>query len=1116
MSFDVLNRDLNVFAPHFLEASAGTGKTFAIEHLVTRQLLEGDSPLSIEEILVVTFTRAATRELKKRIRLNLWRTKEEMTRNHPSADYLKAICEKGESAIEEAAKRIEAALICYDTAQIYTLHGFCHRILNEFSFEAGVRLEVSDPEKKEHLAHLLQMIKEHLTEGIAVPDYSPVQIQTLLNRYRGDFRKMISSLIDSVENGREIAPIPTFGQLQESFLKAVRRLQNIEKSRLKADIALLRPLYKKMDEKEVSVQIDLLCEILESKNCNLEQFDQLLKGECFLRKMGPEHLKVRSKIPDTLHYPGLLECLRHSLFPLIQMAKDPSKIFLRLSRDLKEKSHQLLEQQEKFSPDNLLLKVQQATQLPSFAQRVRQKYRAAIIDEFQDTDPIQWSIFQSLFLSHIETICLVGDPKQSIYAFRNADVYTYLDAAKTLGTAARKHLDTNYRSTPPLVEALNLLFSRARGNWMSLPQTGEQLEVIPVKAGWLCRGCEGEVPLQFFVAIDKKGRSKKFPTPEMLEKKIFPFLASEIFSLHCTRGVEYHDIAILIKDRYMAKEVVDSLQQHGIPANFRRGAPITDSIAYFALKEILSAVCFPFDMGKIKAALGGALIGWNDAQLSKGLEDSPLLLAKAQMQSLNSILFEQGFGPFFQALLRTRWGNSPLSLLEEMLGRGELSVYLDLRRLAELLIEEATVRDLRGAAFLSFLDEIAIESHRDDSRLRTSLHEEKGSVLVMTMHMSKGLEFDTVFALGTASRHKLSEQIVVKKEGRSVMTIFDAEDLACKQALEEYDAEKMRQLYVALTRAKKRLYIPLFIDEEQKSIENGEASPIELFFANLIQKSDALPLNMVQAKEILESLSPQIHHRILEEIPGVSFAEQSASVELVPPSPLCTPCYDQQLFSFTTLAKKEHPVDKITLPREDSLSPHTMPLGSETGHLLHLIFEKIFKRGLHHPLDEKTLAELIEEGIAFSCLKKWKAVLLPWIVDLLKKKLTTFALADVPGDRLQQEMEFFFPVSKGMMKGFCDLFFEFEGKYYLLDWKSNYLGPADSDYTQEKIIQAMHSHDYFLQASIYASALERFVKLFDNRPFSECFGGAIYYFVRGKAAYHFVPANFFEKIVLEE
>jgi exodeoxyribonuclease V beta subunit len=1095
MAFDVLSRDLNVFAPYFLEASAGTGKTFAIEHFVTRLLIEGNSPFSIEQILVVTFTRAATRELKKRIRHHLWRTQKELACNHPSTDYLKAICEKGELAIKEAARRIEAALINYDMAQIFTLHGFCYRILNEFAFEAGLRFEVCDPEKHEHTILLKQMVKDHLKEGLSATEYSSTQLTAVLNKYGGDFRKMIGAFAEIISSSKEIVPIPTFGESLEAFLKEVRALQQIEKIRFKTDFDCLRPHYKKMNEKETLAQIDLFGEILESKNCTFVQFNRLLKGKFFLETMGPEQLKVRAKIPENLHYPGLFEHLRHRLLPHIEKAKDPSAIFLRLAKDLQEKSRTLLEKQEKFSPDDLVLKVEKATTVPGFVERVRQKYQAAIIDEFQDTDPVQWNIFQRLFISHAKTICLVGDPKQSIYAFRNADVYTYLEAARIMGKSARKHLDTNYRSTAPLVEALNLLFSQAQEGWISLPRHGEKLDVIPVKSGATCRAAEGEIPLQFFVAAGKRGRGQKFPTSEMLEEKIFPFIASEIFSLHHEKAVDYHDIAILIKDRYQAKEIVDYLKRRGIPASSKRGTSITDSAAYFAFKELLSAICFPGDMGKIKAMLGGPLIGWDHLQVC---EESHLLQTKAQVQALNHILFEKGFAPFFQTLLNTRF--SDYSLVEGLLARGELSLYLDLRKLSELIIEETMVRDLRGDAFLTFLEEIATE-------LPTSPHEEKGSVTVMTMHVSKGLEFDTVFALGSGSRHHPSQQISIKKEGRSMITLFDGEDPACQSSLEEYDAEKMRQLYVALTRAKRRLYVPLFIDEEQKPIEKGGASPIELFFAKLGSEQR---INIAYAKEILETLAPQIDYRILEKMPDISFVQAPAPVELVAPTPLHLPKDNHHLFSFTSLAKKDPSFDTPTL--EATHFPHTLPLGSETGQLLHLLFEKIFKRRLHHPLDENGIAKLIDEELAFSSLKEWRSMIFPWIVDLLKKKLTTFPLVDVPGHQLQQEMEFLFSISRGMMKGFCDLFFEFEGKYYLLDWKSNYLGPSDADYTQEAIIQAMENHDYFLQASIYASALERYVKLFDTRPFSECFGGAIYYFIRGKAPYHFIPKPYQDNV----
>ncbi len=1111
-TFNVLSRDLNVFAPYFLEASAGTGKTFAIEHLVVRLLIEGNSPLGIEQILVVTFTRAATRELKKRIRENLCRAKEQLVEGVRGADYLEAICEKGEQAVKDAVQKIDAGLINFDSAQIYTLHGFCHRALNEFAFEAGIGFEVSNPEEQQHRVLLTQLIKSHLKRSLKGTEYSPLQMKILLNKYQGDHRKMVGALIDLVTSNKQIHPAPPFHKLLETFVNQISILQAVEKTKFKSDIEALRPLYKKMDEKETAHQIELFGEILESKQCTFQQFERLFKGVFFLEKMGPEHRKVRAKEPaQPLHYPGLVDQLRCAVLPLLDQGKDSTTILLRLAHDLKENAQELLEKTGKFSPDELLIKMRQAAHLPDFAEGMRQRYRAAIIDEFQDTDPVQWDIFQTLFLSKMEAICLVGDPKQSIYAFRNADVYTYLNAAKAMGTSSKRDLDTNYRSTASLVQALNLLFSKPHGHWMGLPRTAEALEVKPVRSADETE--DTEVPLQFFIAAGKKGREKRFPTCDILEKQIFPFLASEIDILHREKGVEYHDVAILIKDRFMAKEVVDYLKLRGIPASSKQGALITDSVAYFALKEILAAVCSPSNLSKVKAALGGPLIAWGQNQLNKGLADPSLLQAKAQMQRLNHILFEKGFPLFFQTVLHSRWGDSPMTLLEELLGRGDLSLYLDLRKLSELCLEEAMSRDLRGEGFLRFLTEMAMEAHRDDTRLRTVAHEEKGSVAVMTIHVSKGLEFDTVFALGIAARHKPSDMMAIYQDGCSLIRPYHSEDPDCRRSIEELDAEKMRQLYVALTRAKKRLYVPLVIDEEQKPIQEGEASPMELFFARMGTTpssheelyAHAQRLDLSRAKTIL----PPLKYRILEEMGDVSYGKTVQDPILETPKAVILPRYDEQLLSFTSLAKKETFLEPAP-PASSLLSSHSFPLGSQTGHLLHHLFEKIFKLRLHHPLDEHALSELIRQEIASTPLEGWIPILHPWIVALLKKNLVQFALSDVPGHQLQQEMEFYFPVSKGIMKGFCDLLLEFKGKYYLLDWKSNYLGPSDADYTQEKMEQVMHGHDYFLQASIYASALKRFVKLFDNRPFSESFGGAIYYFVRGKAFYHFIPEPYGE------
>lgn len=1114
MGFDVLSRELNVFAPLFLEASAGTGKTFAIEHLVVRLLIEKEPALGIEQILVVTFTRAAARELRMRIRRNLSQIKQALSTSDLSIDYLKAICEKGEKAVQAAIEKIDTALICFDRAQIYTLHGFCHRILNEFAFEANIGFTLSDPEDQEYSAFSEEIVKKFLKEEIKLPEYSPTQIRLVLNRYQRDPKRLVRALSDLITSTKDLPKVLNHAELLVNFLRQLQSLPSIRAGEFKEDLARLLPMYKKMTGDEIPQQIELLSEILETKQCSAQQLDQLTKGEFFLENLTSSNLKVRAKLADVghLHYPGLVEKLREGLLPWIRKAGDPILIYLRLARDIRDASKSIWENEEKLSPDALLLKVEKALSIPRFVERVRKKFRAAIVDEFQDTDPIQWNIFQKLFLKHIDVICLVGDPKQSIYAFRNADVYTYLAAAKAMGPAAKKHLDTNFRSTKQLVAALNALFSKVQG--MPLPGAQEMLEIASVKAGAKIASDDQRAPIEFFVVTGKKGRSRKFPTDEMFDKKVFPFIAKEILRLHRDNKQEFHEIAILIKDRFQAQFLIDELKRFGVPAYYKRGVSIIESFAYHALKEVLAAVLAPYDMSKVKAALAGAIMGWTEAQLSG--EDVKLLEAKAKMQGLHQLLFHKGFGAFFQSFLTQSWRNDS-SLMQDLIARGELALYLDLRKLAEILIEEELLQGLKGESFLIYLEQMKNQARFEEARFKVVSQEEKGSVVVMTMHMSKGLEFDTVFALGLTSRHKPGEYITLKQQESSVLAVYDPAELECEKAIEELDAEKMRQLYVAFTRAKKRLYLPLILDEEQKEIDFGEASPMELFIARLLNPTvnhrelylAISQLEMSQVLALLESLSPHVCYQVLsEEKQEIAPILEKPVPFLLPPNELNLPKYLDQIYSFTALAKKESSMETLLLSENAPLSAHSLPLGSQTGHLLHLLFEQIFRRGLHTLHNKEALQALIDEQIAFSPLEKIQSIFLPWLIELLEKPIADLRLCDIPGLQLQQEMEFFFPFSQGIMKGFADLFFEFNGKYYLLDWKSNYLGPSDEDYTFEKMEQAMQKNDYYLQASIYAAALMRYVKLFDNRPFSECFGGAIYYFVRGKAAHHFIPKPF--------
>ena len=234
------------------------------------------------------------------------------------------------------------------------------------------------------------------------------------------------------------------------------------------------------------------------------------------------------------------------------------------------------------SPDAILTEMAKLLERPQFRELVKQKYRAVIIDEFQDTDPVQWAIFRTLFLN-VKQLYIVGDPKQSIYAFRNADLYTYLEAKENFSVA---HLDTNFRSAPKLIDALNTLFSTKE--WMYLPKLQKFLDVHRVQAGVKE---DGEGLLHFFVSQEKD------------EERLFAFIAQNI--------VPHLSNAVLVKDRFQGARLQAYLRKWNISCAVKRAGSLADTLAFSAMHDLLEAVKRPDDASAVKKVLAGPFICFN-------------------------------------------------------------------------------------------------------------------------------------------------------------------------------------------------------------------------------------------------------------------------------------------------------------------------------------------------------------------------------------------------------------------------------------------------------------------------------------------------------------------------
>lgn len=974
ISFDILAKETVLKPRLFLEASAGTGKTFAIEHLFVRLLLE--TSMTIEEIVIVTFTRAATRELKERIRSNL---ESQKTADYP---YLKDITAAQRDKIEEALKN-------FDSAKIFTIHGFCSHLLSQFALQARVGLALSEWTNKEARWEVKEFLRTQTT-------LSSGQLRRLLGSFQYDMDQLEEDLMEA--SGKSMN-IPAAGKLLEQINSVLKTLPFFS---VIQEFESAKASYKGMTSDHFTQQVADLEKALAERHLSSDLWNEwILDSQFCLKNLKASQLKVRAKSAAS---EGLLQ-LREIIVPRLETAQNSRLIFSRLVAEWASHRNKIAEQNEKITPDDLLRLVHSKLREPALISSVRQKYQAAIIDEFQDTDPLQWEIFKTLFVDDPQkSVYLVGDPKQSIYAFRQADLYTFLSASQSFDPDQKVALLRNFRSSSELISQLNSLLSQTP--WMEIPK---EAAYLPVPEALSVQ--EGEGKLCFMVASGEKGRSSKWPSLEMEETQFFPFITQEILK----NGL---DAAILVKDRYQAARVKKYLELWGVPTTLHRTSPLATSPAIGFLEEVAEACLEESTLKKV-------LLGPFARVPLHELTQQVVFEARIEFQKLQNF-WEKGFAPFFAAFLKSRlWKETAYTTFCTS------ESHEDLMELIQKVLFVSNPYQLKMA-----LEEIKREGIKD----RIIPASEKG-VQIMTIHASKGLEFETVFALGLASRSP--EQELTEEE------------------LKELDAEKMRQFYVALTRAKKNLYIPIAKQLPESSYALGEGSPVELFLAKVNPDLSSF------AQEILSGRT--FHLKSAEKQ-----KQQMAYVPLKETSPL------RYIQSFSSLAQESF---RVVKGEAQGIAP-----GIETGLIVHRILERHFN-------NEAELETIIVQETAKSTLSSKAIELEAMIQKALALPLGNFCLNSISFHHLQTEMEFFYETEQGWMKGYIDLCFEHEGVLYAVDWKTNLLENADPG----TVLQAMQANDYLLQGKIYTEAMQKYLTGFPHLSF----GGVYFIFVRGPAVYHY-------------
>ncbi len=1197
---------------NLIEASAGTGKTYTIATLYLRLLLERE--LDVGQILVVTFTNAATAELRDRIRRRIGEALEALTSEVDSHDStLSQLCQRfgDEEMRRGAVARLRIALSDFDQAAISTIHSFCQKVLEEHAFESGAAFEVELVAEQGSL--LAEVVDDFWAPRM---NRSPES----LVRYLVDGKEGPSNLIQLY---RRAAASPEMAILPAEIDLLVGDDSDLDASLGDWNRALdrVRALWSEHRDEVLELLVRAIEEgHLKKTSYKLAPpFVEAYGGDLESLFAGPtpgfssSHDRFRRMTPNELENctKGDQPTPRHPFFDACGELWDSDQRLgsLLSARRIKlqlDAIHFIREETADRKAaagtqyfDDLLLRLKNALAAPGgahLAARIRGRMPVALIDEFQDTDDVQYAIARQIWhqardeedeadASSLPTsLFLIGDPKQAIYAFRGADVFAYLGAQRD-AAGARHTLIRNWRSDPRLIAAVNALFENRPEPF--------GLEEIAFDAACPRPDAKDSFPetpaleiLMMEAVGNPTGKSKPVISATRSKQEVPSRVAADISDLlQSGRVLAGHplaprDIAVLCRKKSQVQAICEALQSLGIPVAQMGDSSVFDSDEALHLERVLRAVASPADAGAIRLALATPLFGF-DAQGLVGLVadsrgwEAWLERFRAWHESWQS----DGFIQIFHRILREE--DVHARLLSRVGGERRLTNFL---HLGELLEQMASQRHLGASGLVEFLellrtDEAARrQSGEDESQLR--LESESDAVTVVTIHRSKGLEYPIVYCpylwsddttLGAGRQYPRFHD--PRNANRMTLDIgSEAKGEHLKIAKAEALAEGTRVLYVALTRAK---HLCRIVWGRFNGFQNSAMAG--LLHPNHSKVSALTPEKIQDEAEDLAARSGgDIGVRALPAAPGPIYRSSNPSqrLECRPATRRIRASWRHSSFS-ALVSAASHERRSVLDPAEEGLdydavkeevlttdSPesgaevrlHQFPAGAAAGTMLHTLLENLDFRAPDREGLNLEIAELLTQN-GFDA--GWNADVREALLQILATRFASDPeaprLADIDRKRRLDELEFLLPVRggdrhtassgdaplpgfsvsdladafarhavredirsyaetlrhleflplSGYLKGFIDLVFEWRGRFYVVDYKSNHLGGMADDYRPEALIAPMTEHHYVLQYHLYQVALHRHLgsRLADYE-YDRHVGGSWYLFLRGMAPQH--------------
>ena len=841
--------------------------------------------------------------------------------------------------------------------------------------------------------------------------------------------------------------------------------------------------------------------------------------------------------------------------------------------------------------DDLLLRLRKALEEKEgeeLARAVRAKYRAALIDEFQDTDPIQFAIFQAIFASHGSTLFFIGDPKQAIYSFRGADIFAYMKAASH--TARRYTLGENWRSEPGLIKAINTIFYGADNPFLydeisfsqARPAKDKDYEYLSIDG-------QKEAPLRMWLLTTRAfrqgvGEGGTSAAPEKLIPKsrardlLSRAVAGEISQLlylgHKGRvligpkPLQERDIAVLVRTNREARLVQESLSALRIPSVLYSTGSIFATHEARELERLLLAIAAPNREELIRAALVTDMVGLKGEDLGRFVNDEDAWGKwLIRFRNYHDLWRRSGFIVMFRSFMANEGVKARLLSLSE--GERRLT---NLLHLAEILHQQSMEQKAGMRGLIKWLGEERDSEtpFSDEHQLR--LESDEDAVRIVTIHKSKGLEYPVVFCPFAWGGSRIAGADI------SFHDVADGWQLTCDLgssksehhktlAERELLAENIRLLYVALTRAKNRCYLIW-----GRFNEAGTSAPAYLFHRG----EEVVGEGVIEATEArFKSLSDDDLYRGLEGLAGkaegtirldvmpmengrlysprqddgeaLSCREFSGKIDrsfriasfsfLISGKPHTVELPDHDAAPFSAATSPSLPVEGMLddLPGErqgEGSGIFAFPRGTRAGTLLHDILEHLDFTGKNGDVMRDLVGKKLAE---YGFEARWEETIIGMIEKVIslpldRKRGLTFSA--IPNERRLNELAFYFPLKptsperlrdifapyddllpantsvwherlhfnpvRGFMKGFMDMVFCFADRFYLVDWKSNFLGSCVTDYNQSALGETMVGSFYLLQYHLYTVALHQYLSMrLPDYRYDTHFGGVYYCFLRG-------------------